>query len=459
MLARPERRRYHFSTRAHNDSRAPIRVLAADDEEPILSMLSVILKEQGYEFFPARSGPECIALAVQTKPDVILLDVHMPGMDGFEAALALSANEETSSIPIIMVTGLSTSADRVRGLKAGAVDFLAKPVESAMLIAKVSSLARLKVYNDEMKRRHASLRTELAGRGEQLQAALEAFARFIPQEFLRALGKTNIVDVKLGDQVQLDMAILFSDIRSFTALSEKMTPEQNFSFLNSYLSRMNPFIWENGGFIDKYIGDAIMALFPVRPDDAIAAAVAMHRKLITYNADRAKTGYVPISIGIGVNLGTLMLGTVGEHERMDGSVISDAVNLCSRLETLTRVYGSGILTTGRTLKALSSPGRVSSRFIDRVRVRGRREAVLVFEVLDGETDEQRRLRLSYRSEMAHAQRLYFSRDFTEAHGTFAALRRGNPGDPVLEIYQARCERLLKEQVPDAWEGVEEIEVR
>jgi class 3 adenylate cyclase/HAMP domain-containing protein len=291
------------------------------------------------------------------------------------------------------------------------------------------------------------------------EALLRAYGRFVPHELLTLLDKGSILDVNLGDQVQKEMTVLFSDIRSFTRLSESMTPFENFNFINSYLRRMGPEIRANGGIIDKYIGDAIMALFPSRPDDAIAAAVAMHRKLITYNADRAKTGYVPISIGIGVNLGTLMLGTVGEHERMDGSVISDAVNLCSRLETLTRVYGSGILTTGRTLKALSSPGRVSSRFIDRVRVRGRREAVLVFEVLDGETDEQRRLRLSYRSEMAHAQRLYFSRDFTEAHGTFAALRRGNPGDPVLEIYQARCERLLKEQVPDAWEGVEEIEVR
>jgi len=291
------------------------------------------------------------------------------------------------------------------------------------------------------------------------KALLIAYGRFVPHELLRLLDKGSILDVKLGDQTQKEMTVLFSDIRSFTRLSESMTPFENFNFINSYLRRMGPEIRANGGIIDKYIGDAIMALFPVRPDDALASAVAMQRKLGEYNEHRAKSGYPPISIGIGVNAGKVMLGTVGEHERMDGSVIADAVNLCSRLETLTRVYGSGILTTGKTLKSVSSPGRFSCRFIDRVRVRGRREAVLVFEVLDGEPEEQRTLRLSYRSDFARAQRMYFGRRFDEALVIVADLLRGNPGDPILEIYRARCEHLVRTGAPENWEGVEEIEVR
>jgi class 3 adenylate cyclase/HAMP domain-containing protein len=291
------------------------------------------------------------------------------------------------------------------------------------------------------------------------EALLRAYGRFVPHELLTLLDKGSILDVKLGDQIQKDMTVLFSDIRSFTRLSESMTPFENFNFINSYLRRMGPEIRANDGIIDKYIGDAIMALFPARPDDAIASAVAMQQKLVEYNEHRAKSGYPPISIGIGVNTGRVMLGTVGEHERMDGSVIADAVNLCSRLETLTRVYGSGILTTGKTVKALTRKGRFTFRFIDRVRVRGRREVVLVFEVLEGEPQEQRARRLSYRAELAHAQRLYFGRQFSEALVLFTELRSRNDGDPILEIYRARCESMARVGVPETWEGVEEIRDR
>ena len=291
------------------------------------------------------------------------------------------------------------------------------------------------------------------------EALLQAYGRFVPHELLRLLDRGSILDVNLGDQTQKDMTVLFSDIRSFTRLSESMTPVENFKFINSYLERMGPEIRANGGIIDKYIGDAIMALFPVCPDDAIASAVAMQRRLLEYNQHRAKSGYPPISIGIGVNAGKVMLGTVGEHERMDGSVIADAVNLCSRLETLTRVYGSYVLTTGKTLKALTRKGRFMFRFVDRVRVRGRREVVLVFEVLDGERQDQRAMRVSYRTELAHAQRLYFGRQFKESLEVFDDLKNRNPGDRVVEIYRARSERLVREGVPDGWEGVDEIETR
>jgi class 3 adenylate cyclase len=291
------------------------------------------------------------------------------------------------------------------------------------------------------------------------EALLAAYGRFVPHELLRLLDKGSILDVKLGDQTQKEMTVLFSDIRSFTRLSETMTPFENFNFINSYLRRMGPEIRANDGIIDKYIGDAIMALFPNRPDDALTAAVAMQKRLVEYNEHRAKSGYPPISIGIGVNAGKLMLGTVGEHERMDGSVISDAVNLCSRLESLTRVYGSGILTTARTMKLVTAPRSFSCRFIDRVRVRGRQEAVLVFEVLDGERDEVRDRRVASKSELARAQRMYFERRFDEALSVVTELQHADPDDPVLGIYRKRCERLLAEGVPADWEGVEEIELK
>jgi class 3 adenylate cyclase/HAMP domain-containing protein len=299
----------------------------------------------------------------------------------------------------------------------------------------------------------------IQGYSAQLEALLSAYGRFVPHELLRLLAKENILDVKLGDFVQRDMTVLFSDIRSFSSLSESMTPFETFNFLNSYLRRMGPKIRTSGGFIDKYIGDGIMALFPRSPDDGLAAAVAMQRGLVEYNEHRAHSGYRPIGIGIGVHRGRLMLGTVGEHERMDGSVIADAVNLCSRLEALTRMYGAGILTTGRTLKALSSPGRFASRFIDRVRVKGKHETVLLFEVLDGEPAEKRALKLSYREELARAMRLYYGRSFEQALVIFDNLRSRNPEDEILRIFKRRCELCVNIGVPDDWQGVELIEAK
>jgi adenylate cyclase len=119
----------------------------------------------------------------------------------------------------------------------------------------------------------------------------QAYTRFVPKEFLNFLGKESIIDIKLGDQVQKEMTVLFSDIRSFTTLSEQMTPEENFNFINSYLKRMNPIIEKNKGFIDKYIGDAIMALFARSPVDAIQAAIEMQKAILLYNQDRVEKKY------------------------------------------------------------------------------------------------------------------------------------------------------------------------
>jgi class 3 adenylate cyclase/HAMP domain-containing protein len=292
-----------------------------------------------------------------------------------------------------------------------------------------------------------------------LEALLSAYGRFVPQKFLGLLKKGSILDVKLGDQTEKEMAVLFSDIVGFTSLSEAMTPFENFRFLNSFLSRMGPRIRTAGGFIDKYIGDGIMALFPEKPDDAFTAAVGMQEAMVEYNTHRARSDYKPISIGIGLNAGRLMLGTVGEHERMDGSVISDAVNLASRLQGLTRVYGSAILTTGQTLKMLAEPTRFRCRFVDRVRVRGRKETILLFEVLDGEPPAQREKKLSYRSEFAQALRMYFGRDFAGALNAITRLARENPEDEILRIYRKRCDLHVNLGTPQGWEGVEVFDSR
>ena len=203
--------------------------------------------------------------------------------------------------------------------------------------------------------------------------------RFVPHAFLAIIGKPSIVEVELGDNKRKNMTVLFSDIRSFTTLSEKMTPDENFAFINTYLAHMGPVIRTHNGFIDKYIGDAIMALFE-DADDALRAGLAMHDALEGFNAERRASGLEPIGIGIGLNTGSLMLGTIGEKHRMDGTVISDAVNLASRIESLTKEYHVGLLISQYTYEQLADPRAYDIRPIDVVVVKGKTRPVTIFEV-------------------------------------------------------------------------------
>lgn len=203
--------------------------------------------------------------------------------------------------------------------------------------------------------------------------------RFVPRAFLAKIGRPNIRSVALGDNKRQDMTILFADIRNFTALSERMSPDENFAFINAYLAEMGPVIAQHGGFIDKYIGDAIMALFE-KADDGVRAGLAMLAILKRFNATRLAAGAEPIVIGIGLNTGSLMMGTIGEQHRMDGTVISDAVNLAARLESLTKDYRVALLVSQFTVDRLDDPEAYALRPVDTVVVRGRTQPVAIFEV-------------------------------------------------------------------------------
>ena len=266
----------------------------------------------------------------------------------------------------------------------------------------------------------------------------QAFSRFVPRQFLQLLDKKSLVDIQLGDQVQQEMSVLFSDIRDFTTLSESLTPQENFNFINAYLSRMEPAIIENQGFIDKYIGDAIMALFSGIADDAVKAGITMLQHLAQYNRHRVKSGYIPIKIGIGINTGSLMLGTVGGQHRMDSTVISDTVNLASRLEGLTKYYGASLLISQQTLGRLHNPMQYSLRFIEQVQVKGKSKAVAVFEVFDGDEPEIKEGKLVTKPLFEEGLFLHRQQTFKEAAQRFDDVLSINPKDTVAQIYRSRC---------------------
>ncbi len=219
-----------------------------------------------------------------------------------------------------------------------------------------------------------------------LKQLKDAFARFFPSEYLQFLRKDSVTEVQLGDYVSKTMAVMFSDIRSFTTLSETMTPQENFNFVNAYLKRVSPEIRNHYGIIVKFLGDGMMAVFPEGADDAVKAGIAKQKRVQEYNEERLARGHLPLQVGIGIHVGHMMLGMVGEDNRMQGDAFSDNVNLTARLEGLTKFYGVSMLISGQTLEYMSNPDQYQIRFLDRAIVKGRNEAISVYEVLDAENE-------------------------------------------------------------------------
>lgn len=277
----------------------------------------------------------------------------------------------------------------------------------------------------------------------QRQIALtHSYARFVPDDFLQLLEKHEITEIELGDAQQLNVTVLFSDIRSFTSLTETMTAKESFDFLNGWMGRVGPVIRNEHGYIDKYIGDGIMALFPKSADDAVRAAVEMQRTLDLYNARRADKGYVRLQIGLGVNTGSVTLGTVGEPNRMDGTCVSDTVNLAARTEGLTKLYGTTILITAHTLVQLSDPTEYHYRFLDRVKVRGKEHAVSIFEVYEAESSERQDLKRRSQADFEAGVLHFHDEQWDEARAAFARALAVNPSDRPTEYYIQRIEEYL-----------------
>ena len=208
--------------------------------------------------------------------------------------------------------------------------------------------------------------------------------RLVPHEYIKALGHDQISEVKLGDQVEKEVTVFFSDIRSYTSISEQMTPRENFNFLNSYFGRVGPLIKKHQGFVNQYYGDGIMSLFLQHPEDGISAAIAIHIALRQYNQERVSKSRIPGKIGIGGHCGPLMLGVIGEVLRMEANVVADTVNIASRMEGLTKYYGASIITSEPTLKKIQHPDKFHYRYLGKVQVKGRKEPIGVYDFFDGD---------------------------------------------------------------------------
>ncbi len=305
-------------------------------------------------------------------------------------------------------------------------------------------ISRLKFFKQKVDERTG----ELADANKKLLRLSEANSRFVPKEFLNNLGRDSIEQVKLGDQVEREMTIIFSDIREFTKISERLSPQENFDFINAYLGGVVPIIRSNGGFIDKFIGDSVMALFPKDPDHAIKTVFEFEDFLDDFNKRLKKEKKPLIQVGTGIHTGNLILGTIGHDHRLETTVISDAVNTASRVEGLTKHYQAKIIGTEATLSKLKKKEDYKYRFLDTVRVKGKSKTISVYEFLS----PREKVKISYIEKYNDGVAFIKNKKIQEASVIFSDLHINYPEDNAVKIFHQKCQNYLDKKT-STWDDI------
>ncbi|MDV6234036.1 adenylate/guanylate cyclase domain-containing protein [Leptospira ellisii] len=314
--------------------------------------------------------------------------------------------------------------------------------------------------------RYIQLYKDAQALNRELSNQKDAFYRFVPADFIRILDKESPVAISIGDNKEKSMTVLFSDIRNFTSISEEIQASQTIAFLNSYLSEMEELVYTSAGFVDKYVGDAVLALFADyhgrmekenfnSADNAVESAIKMLSAIQRGNLRNEFR--IPnrwnLEVGIGINTGSLILGTVGSERRIDTTVIGDAVNLASRLQSLTTLYQSGILISHHTYLQLNRLSDAGIRMIDTAFVKGRSQPVDIYEVFEADPYEIREYKFKTKDRLSEGIGEYRAGKFGEASAIFRELYREEPRDNLSKIYLKRC-KLYSSRPPEKdWDGI------
>jgi len=408
-----------------------IRILIVDDEPINHQVLKQHLRSPHFQVVSAMNGPEALDLILHAPVpfDLILLDVMMPGMSGYEVAQKIRKTFLPSELPIIMITAKNQVSDLVQGLNTGANDYLAKP------FTKDEFLARL--------RTHLNLR--------QINHVTN---RFVPTEFIRALGSDTIAELSLGDHSHQEVTVMFTDIRSYTSLSEQMTPEETFGFVQAYTRRMGPIVQRNQGFINQYLGDGLMAIFQKHPQHALQAAIDMQEELRAYNIGRKAKNRQPIAVGMGIHTGPLIMGIIGDTLRSSAAVIADSVNTASRLEGLTKHYGVRILVSDSSYQELLPSQQDQCRYLGLVQVKGRKAPLGIYECFAGDETTMAGRKYQTRDMFDQALQHYLLAKFDLAQEGFKEALKRYPEDTVAQHFLALAEEYAQLGIPQNWKGIE-----
>lgn len=435
-------------------------ILIVDDEPANLILLEELLRSEGYEIVLAASGIEALELAKGTPPDLILLDVMMPDMDGFEVCDSLRKDDQLKVTPVIFLTALKDDQSRIKGLELMGDDYITKPFNSRLLLAKVSSTLQLNQMRTQTLQADSQPLRDSNGNGSVglgvEEDASEKLRLFVPEQFLERIAPQGVDSIKLGNFTEEELTVLFCDIRGFTAIAESQTAGETYEWLNVFFNQMSACIDSSYGFIDKYLGDAIMAVFDRKQfhhQDALNAAIIMQKSLETFNEERHKFKIKePLKIGIGIHTGTGMIGTLGSESRMDSTVIGDVVNTASRLEGLTKTYGCKVVVSQETVfyeeqsldkTALTDARSFYYRWLDKVAPRGKQKAIKIYELFGNKNHLLDPHKTQTLSLFENGVQAWQSGEFTRAIIYFRRVIEQDPTDSVAELYIERCQEQLK----------------
>ena len=349
------------------------RILVVDDTPANIQTVAAILKGRGYQLSVATNGKQALEVLEKIQPDLILLDVMMPELDGFETCQRIKSTAPWRNIPVIFLTAKTETADIVKGFEVGAVDYVGKPFNAHELLARVNTHLTI----DQLRLSLADKNVELARAHELVR---RAFGRYVSEEVAESLLRTPEA-LDLGGE-ERDATILMSDLRGFTAMAERLPPREVIEVLNLYLETMVEVITRYEGTIDEIIGDAILVIFgaPLPCDDhpakAVACGVAMQLAMIDVNERLETKDRVQLEMGIGIHTGRVVVGNIGSLRRTKYAAVGSNVNMAGRVESFTT--GGQVLITEETRGRIEAPLRVDGQF--QVAPKGARRHLFLFEI-------------------------------------------------------------------------------
>jgi adenylate cyclase len=309
------------------------KILVVDDTPVNVKLLADLLAVKGYAVVTAASGAEALAAMEKEQPDLVLLDVMMPGMSGYDVCRKVRANAATAMLPIIMVTALDPVQERVKGIDAGADDFLSKPINQPELLARVKSLLRIKLLHDELAEWSRTLEQRVEQQLAQLDR-LERLKRFFSPQLAELIVSGDAEDPLKSHRREI--VVVFLDLRGFTAFAETSEPEEVMGVLREYHAAMGRVILEHEGTLERFTGDGMMIFFndpvpvPDAAERAVRMALAMRACVDELLVQWRKRGYV-LDFGVGIAQGYATIGAIGFEGRMDYGAIGTVTNMAARL--------------------------------------------------------------------------------------------------------------------------------
>lgn len=329
------------------------RIVVVDDTPQNIKLLDALLTPRGYEVIPASSGEEALAKVASERPDLVLLDIVMPGMDGYEVCRRIRSDDATALLPVVMITA-SGEQEKVRAIESGADDFITKPLDQAELLARIRSLVRIKQYHDKIESQAVQLERwnrDLEKRvSEQVQELVRVgrLKRFLAPQLADLIVSSG--DESVLESHRREITVVFCDLRGFTAFAESGEPEDVMAVLREYHSVLGEVIFEFEGTLERFTGDGLMVFFndPVPCEEpalrAVRMAVAMQERVGDLVRKWQKQGHA-LDLGIGVAQGYATLGRIGFEGRFDYAAIGTVTNLAARL--CDRAEGGQILVSQR----------------------------------------------------------------------------------------------------------------